>query len=711
MIGSSISLRSVLLPLAFLAFAIEVAGQGSDTTGSEEADSNDFVFRPTLGLGTGMLTFYGDVGKNHRFYHPTVSRVGFDLKLSNPLTEYLDLGFHVMRGKVAASERFPNRNLNFESTITTGGFNLSYNFDHILPEERAIDPFLSVGVESFEFLSKTDLYDENGNRYHYWSDGTIRDRPEDNADPEEAQVLTRDYTYETDLRELDLDGFGDYPERSWAFPVSIGGEMHLSDRVDMRLSTTMYFTMTDYIDNVTHESRGHRQGDPQNDKFLYSSVSFHYDLQVTPIDEEEPSEEDEVDLRMLAFDGEDYDGDGVEDFLDECPQTKEDVEVGPSGCPLDKDEDGVPDHRDEELETPEDSLRRAAPDGVALTDEDLKQRYLAYMDSTGKYTEVTDTVYSSSESEGFPDPQKKKKFATKNYMVQVAKTAEGVSDEERQRLLSLPDVKTLQKEDTTIYAVGDYSGVPDALRRKFQLEAEGMEGRIISEQGGRIRNEPVDYKELGQSEEEFAESTEEGEAGSASSSEEAVFRVQIGAFSEELSKNIFSDVSNLLVFHGDDGLVHYLTGSFDNIEKAAEHKTEVFLKGYEDAFITAYKGGKRIRLSEAGADVTGEEDISSDRRGSVEASLVSFSVQIGAFEHDVPTERLQSFMGLGEIRTIDEEGMTKYLFGDYDSEEEAEEALQEVQQRLDADDPFVIGVFKRNTISVEEAKRLMGRSE
>lgn len=700
----------ILLPFLGGVGASELLAQKDTSSSSLGQDSSDFVFRPTVGLGTGMLTFYGDVGKNHRFYHPTVSRVGYELKVSNPLTPYLDLGFHVMRGKLAANERFPERNLNFESRVTTGGFNLTYNFDHLLPADRKVEPFLSVGLEGFEFLSKTDLYDENGNRYHYWSDGTIRDRPEDASNADEAKLLTRDYTYETDLRELNLDGFGDYPERSWAVPVSVGAEMHLSERVDMRLSTSMYFSFTDHIDNVTHESKGARQGDPQNDKYLYTSVSFHYDLQVTPFEEEKEKEAEDqgIPLHDLRFDGADEDEDGVVDFLDECPHTPTTASIDSVGCPLDQDGDGTPDLKDQEPNTEDTLLRRTDSTGVPLTDQELEHRYLTYMDSTGKYTVADDTVYSQATSENVPLPKRLKPDldrVKKRFMVKVGQSAKGISLDERERLLSISDVRTIDKGDTAIYVVGDYEKLPDAVRRKFELEAKGVEGDVISQQQGEIEEEEVTYT---QPNEEKGKAAEE-EAGKEKSGE-VVFRVQLGAFSEELSRDIFNNVPELLVLHGEDGLVRYVTGSFESIKNAAQHKTEMYLKGYEDAFITAYKNGKKVSLSETGAEVTGEGEVDDSREGSVNKELIGFAVQIGAYEKEVPTEKLQRFMRLGEVRTVYEDGVTKYLYGDFDSLEEAEASLDKVKE-AGIEGGFVTGIFKETLIPASEAQSLLEQAE
>ena len=58
-----------------------------------------------------------------------------------------------------------------------------------------MEPYIHVGLESIEFLSKTDLQDANGNTYHYWSDGSIKDLAENDPNADNAIDLVRDYTY------------------------------------------------------------------------------------------------------------------------------------------------------------------------------------------------------------------------------------------------------------------------------------------------------------------------------------------------------------------------------------------------------------------------------------------------------------------------------------------------------------------------------------
>ncbi|MBL4706234.1 MAG: hypothetical protein JKY54_17030, partial [Flavobacteriales bacterium] len=183
-------IKIALLPIIFFASPIlSQVGTSDSLDIIEDTDEPEMLkieFKPRVGLGIGMITFYGDVASNHQGYHPTVSKLGYDLSITNPLTDYLDIKFYAMMATIGANERSVNRNLNFQSDITTGGFILNYNFSHMLKSDRAIDPYIGIGLESIEFLSKTDLYDANGNYYYYWSDGSIRDMDENAAGAEIA---------------------------------------------------------------------------------------------------------------------------------------------------------------------------------------------------------------------------------------------------------------------------------------------------------------------------------------------------------------------------------------------------------------------------------------------------------------------------------------------------------------------------------------------
>lgn len=83
-----------------------------------------------------------------------------------------------------------------------------YNFLQLLNPSRVVEPYVTVGFESVEYLTKTDLRDAQGRTYHYWSDGTIRDIDEQALNAGDAVLIQRDHTYESDVRESNLDGLG-----------------------------------------------------------------------------------------------------------------------------------------------------------------------------------------------------------------------------------------------------------------------------------------------------------------------------------------------------------------------------------------------------------------------------------------------------------------------------------------------------------------------
>ena len=179
------------------------------------------VFKPKISLGVGMLSYHGDLYAKH-YQAPWTARIAYDLNISQRLAKPLQLNFNILFGKLGANEWLANRQENFESEIRSGGLSLMYDFGNFISENSRLRPWISVGVNSFEFLSKTDLYDKSGNQYHYWADGSIKNIDENASNASTAINLVRDYVYETDIRELNKDGFGKYQERAWAFPIGAG---------------------------------------------------------------------------------------------------------------------------------------------------------------------------------------------------------------------------------------------------------------------------------------------------------------------------------------------------------------------------------------------------------------------------------------------------------------------------------------------------------
>jgi hypothetical protein len=228
-------------------------------------------------------------------------------------------------------------------------------------------------LEAVNFNSKADLKDAHGNSYYYWSDGTIRNMAENSPHAANSSVLVRDYKYETDLRDLNLDGAGRYSETSIAIPFNIGVDYILHDRVTMRLGTSIHYNFSDNIDNISSKGKGVRKGTGGNDAYVFSYVTFLFDIfsseKIVNYDQFVANNPNMSDFDKIYY--ADEDKDGVNDFDDACIGTPLGVAVDKKGCPIDCDGDGIPDYLEKEFNTPKGVV--VDLDGTQYTDSMLQQ--------------------------------------------------------------------------------------------------------------------------------------------------------------------------------------------------------------------------------------------------------------------------------------------------------------------------------------------------
>ena len=654
---------------------------------SQESDETAYI-----GLGVGNLTFFGDVSNQNKGLHPTIGRPSFHLRYSSGITPYLDAGLEAMFGQVSANERGLLRNLNFESQIRSGGFFVAYNFDHFLKEDRFISPILSVGVSGFEFLSKSDLRDAQGRTYYYWDDGTIRDLPQSEFALETAQELVRDYTYESDLREADIDGLGDYSERAVAFPIGLGARFDMGEYLNFDIHTRLYLTTTDYIDNVTAESIGNRAGNGSNDKFFYTGFLVSYGLHKKAV----KLDSDVLDAGWLAQvnDRSDEDKDGVIDLIDQCPHTPIDVQVTALGCPLDEDKDGVPDFLDLEMNSAKGAYVNA--DGETLDDAYFEERMKRFR-TGGAMNVIEGTVESASLPKPVFTPRPGKK-----YMVQLGDTEEGISEDLATLLLSIPDVQTLSKGDTVLYMVGDYDNLPDAVRRQLELEERGVKGKVVLSDEGELSSDATEVRKVKK------ELQASGESFASSPSQNLLWRVQVGAFRYPLSKNIFAALKDIITIQGDDQLMRYFSGVYERRTDAETYRKILQNSGFNDAFIVAFRGGQKISVREALGPMRNETSEDLWRRASPDAfdeNLIRYRVLLTKSDGSISPMKLEQFRELGKIDQYFENGFTYYMIGEFISKDVAQERLDEYQG-AGLESAVIVGSFNGRPVTVEEIEMM-----
>jgi hypothetical protein len=711
-----VRIKNIFLFILLTTFALTSVAQNTDSKKDKKQKSDSDtantpprlgdVFKPTLGLGAGTLSYFGNMyPKGHQFQSITQSRIGFDLNLSQPLTKYLYLNFYVMFGKLGANERSttPALNQNFQSQINLGGLQLMYDFSNFIKKQTNIRPYILTGFEGFEFLSKTDLYDKHGNKYYYWNDGTIKNMAQGSVGSQNATTLVRDYSYDSDIREMNQNGYGKYRESSWAVPVGAGFTMNAGEHIKFRMGATMHFTFTNHIDGV---------GSTRSDKFLMFAASVHYDLVTRKKDGMDtlPSNQYEG-VDFLAIDNADEDGDGVKDLDDLCHGTPAGAKVDAHGCPVDDDKDLVPDYRDEDLAT--DTGAVANDYGIAMTDADHQSWYNRYFDSTGQFSKVVDLGGPGSKGKGQNIDVKKR---PKDFTVELVRYKGGIPPDEMAYLLSIGDIRSFNYNDTTVvYTAGNYPDVRNAIKRRDEYVGEGLKSARV----GYFKGET--YFNLNEAElaKEVADATKKGEAQSSSATDDVgavnkgiIYRVQLGAYKNKLSPTMFKKAGKVLELKTEDGYFKYASGSYKTLADAAAHKADLVYEGYEDAFITAYEKGKRVGLNKAGAtfeDKNYKENLneSANTGSAIDKSLVSFKIQLGALKKPNDTSLDEQ---LKELKDVDKNptpsGLMRITAGEFKNYNDAVNYKNTLAEKgiIGA---FVIGTFKNEVISIQEALDLL----
>jgi len=575
---------------------------------AQEGESGNRASTPTVGVGVGALSIYGDINDNN-YNSPFGGNPGINVYIIQPISTIFDVRINFLSGNIKEEERSLDRNVNFKSEIRGFSANLEYNFSNFLPENRKVTPLISVGVEAIEFNPKSDLEAFGGEPYNYWSDGTIRNIDENSANASQAIVIQRDFKYETDIRESGLNGSTTYAERAFSIPVSLGVNMHLNDQFNFRLESTLRYTFTDNIDGLSRKTDerivGNRKANSRNDILFFGGFSLSYNFQKVEgadIDQyDKKGKSDPFDF-LASGNTEDYDGDDVIDLIDICPNTPKDVQVDSVGCPVDSDGDGVPDYLDEEVNTEYPEF--ANDKGVEMTDDMMYKSYLRYKDSTLEFADVIERDFTGQ------NKQKKRR----RYRVKVGEYQKGETPADMTKLLSLSDLSKIDQDNSTLYTVGNYSTLKDAKDRAVKLSSDGYEKVDVIK-----RNNSGNYEALNiDTQSQNSDLTVNESVSSAPNStpqeqenkiDEVVYRVQLGAFKqrpEESGK--YGKIPSLFVVES-GGYFRYMSGSFKTFEDAANHKVKMVVEGFKGAFVVAYKNGNRVSLKSVGVNPISSDPI------------------------------------------------------------------------------------------------------
>ena len=665
--------------------AVSVVPAAENAPMEEKKPANKTNLLPSIGFGPGLMTFFGDLKKN-KTSQPIRYRVGWSVFINEQILPFLELSAFFNNGALNGNQRDTIENYNFRSLTSSAGLEFVYNFSKPFYSKAkkppVITPFLGAGFEYIMYNTKTDLLDKNGKKYFYWTTGAIKDIDQNALDAAYAEDIYRDYDYETSLTK----------GTTFGIPLSAGFQFNFSQKFNVDLGATYHLTMTDKIDNL---SIG------KNDSYLFTTVSLRWNIGAkTPYSKLINGGENYNDADFLALEKDDSDGDGIKDMDDNCSGTPAGVQVDEKGCPLDDDKDGVPNYADLEANTPLGALVDAQ--GYQITDDYIDRKNAeeeAFLSGSHAADVVKNITYSPDEGGGsssggrlYFDRNNKDGISFK---VQLGAFKDGIPPDQVETIMKVQDVTNFVGDDGfTIYTAGAYGSKLAAESRRDELSKYGIKGaKIIAvDKSGKL----VDINSV-------SDGSGSALSFSGSSSYEIIYKVQLGAYSKKVPASMFSGITPLTSEPGPNGLTRYLGGSFSTYNSAMTYRNGVRAKGFDGAFVVAFKDGNRIDLGQAErAQRNVPEPSSAGNKTNVQPSVV-FKIQLAVFKNELPDDLKSQYSSFaGFEKTVLPNGLKKYTAGAFGSYQEAVKYKDELISK-GVKGAFVIGFINGKQVSLNDA--------
>ena len=189
------------------------------------------------------------------------------------------------------------------------------------------------------------------------------------------------------------------------------------------------------------------------------------------------------------------------------------------------------------------------------------------------------------------------------------------------------------------------------------------------------------------------------------------YRVQYGVFSEnQMPENV-----ELETISDNNGLLRFVGPTHDNTTEARAELEYSEAVWADDAFITAYRNGKRIPMAEA-IGLEAHRSFIAPTTDAPEASETTpveevseapvYRIQLGRFSDMIPVNIFEMFITLGDVKQVIEmDGTYRYFTTSYHNESEARLRLDSVKD-LGISDAFMTVEFQGAQISIAEAREI-----
>lgn len=651
-------------PKFFFIFLIFLSSYNLFAKDNSLGENNKTSFSPKFTLGSGFYTLTGDIQNADLGF--LNGQLGYNAGMKFELSEIEELSFLLFKNSFFGDNGVEN----FNSEVD--GFGLSYNIlmNKTFKQFRII-PFASIGMQ-LQGVSTS------------------------------------------------LNGLKSERVNNLSVPLGIGLRMDISNKLQFDILMNFAMGLGDIDMSKINEN--------SSDGYKSLNFTLHYDLftYVNPKNNKFPENDnyyDDVDFSKIE--SEDEDGDLVSDMFDYCPRTPIGVKVDINGCPLDDDLDGIANYLDKQKDTPLGSI--VDENGVMLSAEKYR--------STNTKTEVASRKYANFYNEfeikredyktvdeyliakanafnkAFNESQDdNSKVNGLIYKIKIAEFNETIPAKMLNKLLSLDDLESFVIDDNSvIYAIGSYNNLNDAQIRQDELDKQWYdETEIIVDNNGLISvytkptlNDYFDEDEIVVPIENDIE-----EASNNDLNNSTIFRIQIGAFRNPLSDQIFLGLDNVISFNDKNKLTIYMVGSFTKYEDAIDYQSQMQARGFKDAFIVTYKNGERINLNIVIANKNTQNNSSLNKNNnddSVEVvSDLNYTVQILVAEATLSSEVLKR---MSKIGTIDKKAkgsdMYEYYAGSFSDLNKAKIQLEKARN-AGFDDAFIFADKNGVRVSIED---------
>ncbi len=240
-----------------------------------------------VGLSGGITNYFGDLG-NEAWYQTASTQPGMAVTFRNflgssaysgnlyrPLSMEVRMSWNRLQydetKPIGSREGWELRNYGRGLSFRNDLFGLATHVTYTLysnprmplyKQHAAFFVFTGVGV--FYGTPKADLFRgeiDQANRYYFWSDGTVRDAPDEGLGSA-GNIIEKDGEYETTLADWYTEGNdykGEVSKKNMynfvnvAVPMGIGIRYGISKKVTISTEFGYYMFFTDYLDDVSDE--------------------------------------------------------------------------------------------------------------------------------------------------------------------------------------------------------------------------------------------------------------------------------------------------------------------------------------------------------------------------------------------------------------------------------------------------------------------------